>query len=212
MRALLLGILLISAAAAHADRDGTWDFGVQLIALNSQSANGENRSSIDVDSSVGFGFGTTYNFNPHFSVGFDAIYAQADYEAVVNVENGGLRRFNHELDMFNGQINATWNLLDGPFTPFIRGGVGWTYIDSNIASDRPQTGCWWDPWWGYVCADFYDTFDDTSFSYGAAVGVRYDFRGGMYVKGSYDYTELNTDSDADTQFDGFRFELGWKLR
>jgi opacity protein-like surface antigen len=94
----------------------------------------------------------------------------------------------------------------------VQAGLGWTYIDSNVSDGRPTTGCWWDPWWGYVCADFYDTYDDNRFSYGAGAGLRYEFRNGMFVKGSYNLLELDGEGNgADPSFDLWRLELGWKL-
>ena len=42
------------------------------------------------------------------------------------------------------------------FTPYVTGGIGYAFIDTNIPDSPPQTACWWDPWWGYVC----DTFQE----------------------------------------------------
>jgi opacity protein-like surface antigen len=101
-----------------------------------------------------------------------------------------------------------WNFTDGPFTPYVQAGIGWTNIDSNVADGPPTTGCWWDPWWGYVCRSSYSTYDDTNFSYGAGVGLRYEFGYGQrtFVKASYNIQII--DDRADPEYDIWRLEIG----
>jgi len=50
-------------------------------------------------------------------------------------------------------------------------GIGWTWIDTNIPDGPPVGGCWWDPWWGYVCTTTYPTKTKSAFSYQATLGV-----------------------------------------
>ncbi len=205
-----LGVVL--AATAHADRTGRWEATAQIIGSSSESSGGEMGSGLDVDSDVGFAFGFAYNFNEHLAMGMDFSFLNPDYEATIETDDGDIVTIDHEMDVFNGNLNATWNFMEGPFTPYVQAGLGWTYIDSNVADGLPSTGCWWDPWWGYVCANFYDTYDDTSFSYGAGAGLRYEFGNGMFVKGSYNVMELDGSGDgADPSFDLWRLELGWQL-
>ena len=71
--------------------------------------------------------------------------------------------------------NAIWHLMDGPLTPYVGAGLGWTWIDTNVPTGPPVTGCWWDPWWGYVCYTDYPTKTTDAFSYQAILGVRYEF-------------------------------------
>jgi hypothetical protein len=44
----------------------------------------------------------------------------------------------------------------------------------NIHDGPADTGCWWDPWWGYMCASFYDTYSNTVTSVLHGVGIRRD--------------------------------------
>ena len=204
-------VALGAMGSAYADRDGKWEFTGSILAVGSEDSSGRNGASLDVDSAVGWGFGVTYNFNSRFAVGLDTFIAQPDYVAVFNSEDDGLVSFKHKLDFYNTNINATFYLSEGRLAPYVQAGIGWSYVDSNVSNGRPQTGCWWDPWWGYVCANFYDTFDDTSFSYGGAVGLRLELGQGLFLKGSYNYTELNTDADTDPSFNSFKVELGWSF-
>jgi opacity protein-like surface antigen len=114
--------------------------------------------------------------------------------------------------VFNGAVNGTWNILKGNFTPYLQLGLGWTHVDSNVADGPPVTGCWWDPWWGYVCADFFSTYKDTRFSWNAGLGVRYDFQNRMFLKGSINRIFVDGAQDAaDPEFDLWRVELGWRF-
>ena len=90
-------------------------------------------------------------------------------------------------------------------------GIGWTNIDSNVTDGPPVTGCWWDPWWGYICAPFYSTYNDTNFSWNVGAGLRFDFSRTMFVRGGYEMTTIDGNSSADPTFDAFRIELGWKF-
>ena len=205
--------LLLSGAAgvsAQPERGGNWETTIQLIASDSEKFNGENRSSVEIDSAIGLGFGAHYNFDRSWALGFDATWIEPDYEAVLNSESEGLIKISHEMSVFSGQLRGTWNLMEGPFTPYLQAGIGWTYIDSNVADGPPITGCWWDPFWGYVCQNFYDTYDDTSFSYSFGAGLRFEFGNGMFVRGSLNRLEIDN-GDFDPGVNSARFELGWMI-
>jgi opacity protein-like surface antigen len=190
-------------------RSGNWEtsFGVSLTG--SERSDGLNGSSLDVDSGWGIGASVGYNFNDHLALNFDGSWIRADYDAVLDTEDEGLVEISHELDVFNGQFNAVYNLLPGAFTPYLQAGIGWTYVDSNVADGPPTTGCWWDPWWGYICSNFYSTYSETNFSWNAGAGLRYDMGNGMFLRGGWQRTHIDGGSGADPRFDAFRFELGW---
>lgn len=204
--------LLLSAPAAAVERDGRWEVTVQIVGNSSEDAGSDNGSGVDVDSDLGFGAGAAYNFNERFAVGFDFTYLSPDYTATFVLDNGtgNSVSFDHELDVFSGMFSGTWNILPGRITPYLEIAGGWTYIDTNITDGPPTTGCWWDPWWGYICADFYDTYDDTTFTWGGGAGMRFEFGERMFLKGSYNRVELDTDG-ADPTFDLWKAELGWIL-
>jgi opacity protein-like surface antigen len=145
----------------------------------------------------------------HWALGFDAAFLRPGYTAVFNTEDNGLQKVKHKMSVFSGQFNGTWNMIDGPLTPYLQAGLGWTYVDSNVTDGPPTTGCWWDPWWGYVCRNFYSTYDDTRFSYGAGAGLRWEFRSGMFLKGSYNLVRIDDNTSADPSFDTAKLELGW---
>ena len=102
--------------------------------------------------------------------------------------------------------------LEGPLSPFVEAGIGWSYFDSNVADGPPVTGCWWHPWWGYICSNFYSTFSSTEFSYGAALGLRYIMRGGMTLKLSVNQYWLDVgNAGGDPELNAARLEVGWSF-
>ncbi len=212
---LLLSLSIPAANSAEwwepgsAKRAGKWETNIGLYISGSESEDGLNNSSIDVDTGYGFGFGIGYNFSDHLALRFDGSWVRPDYDAILDTEDEGLVEISHRLSMFNGQFNGVWNILDGPFTPYLQAGVGWTYIDSNVADGPPSTGCWWDPWWGYICAPFYSTYSDTNFSWNVGAGLRYELGRGMFVRGAWERTHIDGGSGVDPEFDAYRFELGW---
>lgn len=116
----------------------------------------------------------------------------------------------HEFSQFNGRIKGTWYMTDGPLTPYLEAGFGWTFVDSNVADGPPLVGCWWHPWWGYICDGYYNTFHETSFSYGGAIGLRYQLRGGTMLKLNYNTYEIDGSGEApDPTLSAFRLEVAW---
>ncbi len=210
---LVLSLVPLIAQAqwesGSSNREGRWEAGFGLYLTGSESANGLNESSVDIDDGLGFGFSTGYNFTRYLALHFDASWFRADYDAILNTENEGLVGINHRLSAFNGQLKGVWNLFDAAFTPYLQAGIGWTYLDSNVSDGTPSTGCWWDPWWGYICSDFYSTYSDTSFSWNVGAGLRYEFRGGMFARAGWEQITIDGGQGVDPRFDAYRFELGW---
>ena len=110
--------------------------------------------------------------------------------------------------MVTTHFNAVYNITKGRLAPYLQVGAGWTYIDSNIANGPPIGGCWWDPWWGYICDGFQPTHTDTNYSYNYGVGVRYELANNMLLKASYGMVVTNMDHSEDMEVDVFKIEIG----
>jgi hypothetical protein len=111
------------------------------------------------------------------------------------------------LDKYAHAFNATWHWFDGPLTPFLQGGIGYMKIDSNIPSQPPQTGCWWDPWWGWICDTQWRTYDTSEFFYNVGIGLRWDVNGALFLRGSYNREWVGLDS-GDVEFDTLSIDFG----
>ena len=214
MRNLALTILLVTIPClsfADSNRGQNWEASVSGVFQESKALSGSNGSTLDINSDTGFGFNFAYNLSSKLAVGADFEFLSPSYRAVLTAEdpNDDDLVINHKMNQFNGRLKATFNMIDGPFTPFLDAGIGWSYFDSNVADGPPQTGCYWHPWWGYICSNYYSTFSDTLFSYGVGGGLRYEFIGGMFVKASYNYWEMDGMGAAeDSAFTAGRLEIG----
>ncbi len=201
-----------SADAREADRAQTWEFGIDVIAMSSENLSGTEGSALNVDSEIGWGFMAGYNFTNRFALAFDANWFRPDYSASRIIENTrAIDTIQAELDIVNFQLKGVFNVLDRALTPFVELGVGWTDVDSNIITGPPTTGCWWDPWWGYICDTFFTTYGDTRTSYMAAAGLRWDLPNGLSLKAAYARQEVDTSrATDDASLDTWRVQLSWR--
>ena len=76
-----------------------------------------------------------------------------------------------------------------------------------MTSSPPQTGCWWDPWWGYICATEWKTFATTKFSYNLGLGVRWDINNALFSRASYNREFVSVKSGS-LNFDTATLEMG----
>lgn len=216
MRVIAAAIILFATPGivlAQADRSRSWEWSFAALYQESKSMGSQGGSTLDVSDDIGLGVNVGYNFSNRLTLGFDLDYLSPDYRAVL-IDDSAMpaasTTIDHKFSQWNGRFKGTFNFLEGPFTPFVEAGLGWTNIDSNVADGPPITGCWWHPWWGYICSNFYNTFSTTTFTYGAGLGFRYHFRGGTFLKASYNVWELNDVGAAgDSSIGGARIEYGW---
>jgi opacity protein-like surface antigen len=215
---ILFLVLPVTALAqgyrSSASRENTWDFSVGGIYQFSEQAKGKGGSSLDIDSELGLAFSLGYNFSDMFALGADFDYLRPDYNAIIaDADNpGSTVRIDRTATQYNFRFKGTLNFMEGPFTPFAEAGIGWTTLDSNVAKGPPVTGCWWHPYWGYICSRYYRTFSGTDFSYGGSLGLRYDFRGGSFIRADYSLYMLDIRSDAaDPQLGAFSVRYGWNF-
>ncbi len=210
---LLLCISATAAAQASRDRAGSWEVAVQLVDFSSESLGGQQGASLEVDDQLGWGAYVAYNFTNRFALGGEFIWASPDYTATRIIEGETEPdTISAELDIFTFNFKGTFYLLEGPLTPYLEAGLGWTRVDSNILDGPPTTGCWWDPWWGYICDTFFSTYAETRTSYGTALGVRWDLESNMSLRASYGFLELDTSSATeDASMDTLRVDFSWRF-
>ncbi len=209
----ILCLPTLAAAQAVRERAGTWEAGFQVIDTASLTLGGEGGSGLRVDSETGWGISGGYNFTNQLAVLGDWTWSRPSYDARFVVEDTGeTETLSASLDMTTLHVKGVFYFTEGALAPFVEAGLGWTRVDSNILDGPPTTGCWWDPWWGYICRNFYSTYEDTRTSYSAAVGIRWDLRNGMALRGSYGLLELDTGSRTeDASFDVIKIDIAWRF-
>jgi len=207
-----LALLAFSATAAAQDRAGTWDFGFSVLDTSSDSVSGSQGSGITVDGDLGWGFMTSYNITDRLAVGGDFTWLSPDYQAKQVLDpSGTVITVDAELDVATLHFKGAFYFTEGAVAPFIEAGGGWTRIDSNIADGPPTTGCWWDPWWGYICTSFYDTYAETRTSWTYGVGLRWDVSDEFVVRGSYSLLEVDTARAEAFESEVLKVDFGWRF-
>jgi opacity protein-like surface antigen len=208
----IIGLITLSASCAafanYTMRDGKWERTFQLLSSQSTSINGENGTGVDIDSDTGWGFTLGYNLNQHVLINFEFSSLTPDYEATLIDDKGESHTINHEMNVVQSQLNLVYHFMTEQFTPFVQAGLGWSYLDSNIAKGPPNSICWWDPWWGYVCDNYQNTFNDTRFSYNVAAGVRYELDNSMFFRASYQQSWIDLTDSEDADIGSFHLEIG----
>ena len=220
MRTLPL-VLLVSlpavAAAQSADREGTWEAGIKVMDMSHEFIQGERGSSLDVEGELAWGFFGAYNINEHFQIGGEFAWSDPDYLATFPIDlapgtpSNTVITVDAELDVLFTQFKAVYNLLDKAFTPYAEVGYGWTVVDSNIQDGPADTGCWWDPWWGYMCASFYDTYENTITSLTYAIGARWDMSDTSVLKVYYGIRDTDLDRSQNLKQDMYGVDFAWKF-
>lgn len=207
----LLSITANSSVSANdlSTRSNRWETTLQMRYLDSTDAAFSNGSSVEFDSSLGWGLGFAYNLNERFSLGFDFSSANIDYKARVARQTDGAG-INANGDAYTSTfgIVGTYYLLDRNFTPYLTAKVGSTYFDSGIPSGLPVNECYW--WWySYVCGTYQPTKSGYEMTYGGGVGVRLDVNRNFFMKGGVErnWIDIKTSNGTPT-FDLWRLDLG----
>lgn len=219
--ASVLVVPLLAAAAGPMDlyrgRKGKWEITLQPRYLTGETVGFSGGSSIKIDDDLGFGMGFGYNLTDRFALHLDWSWSNVDYKATIATTDAignptGTDTYSGELDTSTVALNLTAHLLEGPVTPFVVGGIGWTYVDSNIPSGPPSGSCWWDPWYGYICTSYQDTYGADEFSYSLGIGVRADVSPGFFLRGSWIWQWVDFSRSAGTSpFDGGRLDIGFSF-
>jgi opacity protein-like surface antigen len=194
--------------ANYTKRSDRWEASFKVVGSESFDNNGVNGSTVDVKDDLGWGFSLGYNFNPHLLVNFEWTSVSPKYDATLIEDDGDEYDISHKMNLYNSQVNVVYNFMTDSFTPFVQAGLGWSYMDSNIADGPPNTLCWWDPWWGYICESYQNTHTDSRLSYNVAAGVRYELDNSMFLRASYQQVWVDLSKSSTANFGMYHVEIG----
>ena len=205
---LLTSIVVSSPALAQGRRTG-WEFGLEAVYLDSTDLSFDGGSSASVDDDLGLTLTFGYRFNPNFELQFGIDWSAVDYSAhlVSSTLPGVSIDVSGEYEYFTPRVNAVYNFRDAPITPYVSGGIGWAFIDTNIPDGQPQTGCWWDPWYGQICGTWQSTRSLDKFIYGAGRGVRWDTSDTLSVRLEYQKRWIDASDAGTPDFDQLKLGL-----
>jgi opacity protein-like surface antigen len=138
----------------------------------------EGGSHATTDTGVGLALGWAHNFSPHLLGGIEIEWSEQDYRATVQPGAGnllGAQQISGTIESRTIRFLGTYHFSEKAFTPFATGGLGWTWVDTNIPSGLPENLCWYYPWAGTYCSTYVPTHNTTKFSYNVGAGLRYDY-------------------------------------
>jgi opacity protein-like surface antigen len=230
-RAIMIGLLLILVATAGITllvpvtaaqqfktvrpdgRGGNWEFMLPIIYTDSAAFTTQGGASLDIndDWSMGLGFG--HNINDNVNISGLISWTYRSYEATVVRDSGATAKYSNSMETTTLSLNGTYYILPENITPFVSGGIGWTFVDSNI-QDGPVSGtCWWDPWWGYVCSSYVPTKTEDDISYHAGIGVRFDVGSEVALQASYNkmWIDFERAGGGMPDFDLFKMEFIFRM-
>ncbi len=212
---LLLAIVSPTTLAASlsdgSSRAGKWALNFTSQYLDTNRIDMDGGAKLEISDTVGWGFGFGYNFDEHLELVFDMTWSNRSYKATA-IENGAPRVYGNDLYSSTMNLGLTYNFMPRRFTPFVTGVVGWTFMDTNIPDGPPQNGCWWDPWWGYICGVYQPTRTEDHFTWGALAGLRFDVARSLYLKGAIGKHYLDIGAGGRQDVTLFRFNIGWMFR
>jgi len=214
LRSIVLTALLVGACGHSAlaqdratHRATFWDFTLQTRYIGSVEITGDGGASAKLEDDLGWGFGFGYNVNERFNIGFFTSWRYTNYNAKRGVDGIAVDslKYSGSLETATIGLSGDWNILPRKFTPYVSGSIGYTLVDTNIPTDA-YSGCWYDPWYGYVCGTAVDTYTADAASYSLGAGVRLELSKAVFFKVGYehDWIDFGTAQDADV----FRLDGG----
>ena len=196
-------------SSGYGVRDSRWETSILLSSQSSTSKNFEQGSALEIDSKTGWGLTVGWNWKAKWNLAYKLSVNKPGYSATIVPEDPEElpQTLDHTMSKYSHQFNVTYNFRDRAFTPFIQAGAGFTTLDSNILNRPPTTGCWWDPWWGFICATEWSTFKTTKFSYNLGLGLRWDINNALFTRASYNKEFISVKNGSLT-FDSLTLEIG----
>lgn len=205
-----LAVLAIATSADAQSREGRWEFTIGTNYQLSGEADFEGGSNIETDNEFGFTMTTGYHLSDQLMTNFGFQWTPVGYDATIVDEDNNTRGISGTYDAWALSANLILNLSDGPITPFLGAGIGYTLIDTNVPNGLPTTGCYWDPWWGYICYTDYPTKTSDAFSYQALAGLRWAFNPSTFLRLTYNSQWIQlSGAEGTPRFDTVALEVGW---
>lgn len=211
---LSLSLLSVESNSAPGNRTGQWQISLIPSYTNSQSIQFDGGAVADINSHSGFGIGIGYNFSDYIELDLDIGSANANYIGT-HIPDDGVNtpeKYNGTFYTSHMNLGLTYNFLASRLTPFVKGNLGLTYVDSGIPTGDIGSVCYWDPWWGYFCGPYAQTYTTSELSYGADLGLRFDITSKIFLKGSIGKSYINLDNSSAPDFTIYKFIVGFSFR
>ena len=192
---------------------GDWEFRIGPVFTESKKVSFNGGSNANIDSTTGVKIGTGYYITDQLIVGMNFGWAESSFNGTIVGNLANSRIENGHVDFSTLMVDAMYLLpLKGAIKPYAEAGLGWNWVNTNIATAPPQTGCWWDPWWGYICSTWQPTHGSSNFAYQAGAGVQVNFTRSFTINVDYRYTWLDLSNTSSTPgFGGVNLTFVWRF-
>jgi len=216
---LSVGATIVVASADDGMSDGSlrskkWEVLLAPQYTLAKNLGFDGGTTAKINDTWGFGLQVGYNFNEHWNLGGLFSWSNPGYQAVVQPAAGNpslLRPISGSIETTTFALAATYNVLAGPLTPYIDTNIGGTYVNTDIAAGPPVAGCFWDPWYGYICGVSQPTKSDTLLSFGVGGGVRWDINSVVLVRGGIRQQYVDLPNTGIPGFTTIKLDVGFKF-
>jgi opacity protein-like surface antigen len=211
---LALGVAFCSTCWGQSFNSGTgYSFGFEAIYQDSTDISGRAGSTASIDDDLGFALTFGYRFNPNLELEFGLDWASVDYNASVQCADPPCLfdsiDVRGEYEYFTPRVNLNYYINPGgQLVPYIRAGIGYAFIDTNIPTGQVEVGCWWDPFYGQICTGYQDTASLDDFAYQLGIGVLWKFSRGYGLRLGYEKQWIDFGQTSSTpDFDQIRLGI-----
>jgi len=209
---ILLAVISSNVQADFYDsRVKKWEFYLAPQITDSKDLQFENGATANLEQDSSLGFGVGYNLSSRIELALEFVSNDTNYTSTAIPEDPAESAVTSSGSIYTSTINFgfTFNFLTTPFTPYVTANLGSTYIDSGVYTGNVGSGCWWYPYYGYICGPVAQTYTSTELSYGAALGLRYDFNRKLYMKGEARKSFIDMGNSNTPDFDTARLIFGF---
>ncbi|HHH73086.1 MAG TPA: hypothetical protein ENL04_04615 [Sulfuricurvum sp.] len=216
MRPLMLLLATLDLLNAfELKRSGSWEAYLGGQYVSGERIDFDGGAKADLNDRAAFLFGFGYNFDNHLNLGAMFGSSSANYrgtsvcpETSKECTPGETETFTASMYTSQFNLTGTYNFMEGKFTPFVQGNLGFTYIDSGSRSGDGY--CYWDPWWGYQC--YGTNYTETRFNYGAQVGLRYELGYAAFIKAGVGLNYIDLSHATNPGFTVYNLVIGMKFK
>jgi opacity protein-like surface antigen len=156
------------------------------------------------------GFGLAFHYNEFLAVHADFMFGDSTFSGNLPTETGGTVHVKQDAFIQTGRFNVDYNIIKGRLTPFVTGGIGYQYLETELKNLPPVGVCWWDPWWGWICQTAHPYAWETDFTWNVGAGIRWSVTDRIFIKatGGAQWLEYGGARGITTQIEGI-FAIGW---
>ena len=211
---MILLVLIAGVAEAQMTRGSSradkWEFSIQTRYTWAKDYSSDDGSSLDLSDDLGWGFGFGYNLSEQFNLGCVFAWSSRSYSAVIASADdpAETRTYGNYMDTSTFALTGDYTIGKGRFKPYVGGNLGWLALDTNITAGV-GSGCWYYPYYGYVCGSYPVTYGTNAFTYGLGLGLRFDLTPGAFLKVGWDH-QWNDINEMDST-DMLRIDLGFMM-